>query len=79
MITDLDIQEVIRQVAEQYGQTPAQVRHNINVALAESRASTDDRHVEAWALVPHEGDEPTLEDVIRYVAEQIATQQNENP
>ena len=74
MITDLDIQQVIRQIAKQYGQTPTQVRHNMKEMLAESRASTDERHVEAWSLVPHEGDEPTLEDVVRYVAERISDQ-----
>lgn len=77
MITDIDIQKTIRKVAKQYGQTPARVRKNIQAVLDESRASTDAHHKEAWALIPHDGDTPTLEDVFRYLAERIAEQQSE--
>lgn len=72
MLTDLEIQKAIRSVAKKYGQTPAQVRHNIQVMLDESRASTDERHKEVWANTPHAGETPTLEEVMRYTAERIA-------
>lgn len=78
MLTDLDIQRAIREVAERYGQTPAQVRHNIQVMLDESRTSTDERHVEAWANTPHAGGVPSLEEVMRSIAERISAQLERN-
>ena len=76
MLTDLYIERSIRAVAKQSGQTPAQVRHNIQKMLDETRACTDPKHKEAWALIPHSGEEPTMEDVFRYIAEQIASRQS---
>ncbi|HPJ03881.1 MAG TPA: hypothetical protein PKU80_13730 [Candidatus Limiplasma sp.] len=76
MLTDLDIERSIRAVAKQSGQTPAQVRRNIKEMLDETRACADPKHQEAWALIPHSGEEPTMEDVFRYLAERIAAHQS---
>lgn len=71
MLTDQEIELSLQAVARKYGQTPEQVRRNIQEMLDESRACADEEHQEAWALIPHSGDAPTLEDVFRYCAEMV--------
>ncbi len=71
MINDLEIQRAIRLVAEQSGMTPQQVRRNIEQMLAESRTSTDPNAQAAWADIPCSGEIPTLEEVMKYLADRI--------
>lgn len=71
MIDDLEIQHILCRVAEASNTDVHSVRRNIRQALTEGYASMNAEHRKAWAQIPHAGDIPTLEEVIRYLAGRI--------
>jgi len=68
MIDDLEIQQILRRVAEENDTDVRSVRRNILQALSEAHASMNAEHRKAWAQIPRAGDTPTLEEVLRYLA-----------
>lgn len=71
MINDLEIQRVIRMVAQQSGMPAKQVRKNIEQMLEESRSCPGAEAEAAWSAIPRRGETPTLEEVMNYIADQV--------
>ena len=63
-------EETLRQVAAREGVTADEVRENIRTAIAAGLASPSSFVQEYWKSIPHEGAEPTPEEVILHLAEE---------
>ena len=59
---------VLKQLAKQEGVSVETVRHEIEIAIAAARKSTDPKAQAFWKSVPHKGEQPTPEEVIVHIA-----------
>ena len=67
-------ESALRQIAEREGKTVDDIREDIRAAIAEGRKNPDE-HVRAlWQDIPCEGTEPTPEEVILYLAQDMLRQ-----
>lgn len=58
----------LKQLAKQEGVSVETVRHEIEIAIAEARKSTDPKAQAFWKTVPRKGEYPTPEEVIVHLA-----------
>lgn len=59
----------IRKIAADSGESVESVRRNIQLAMVNGLASADPDVQRFWQSVPHEGELPTPEELILYIAE----------
>ena len=64
------VEETLRQIAEREGVAADEVRENIRAAIAAGMSSPSPFVQEYWKSIPHEGGEPTPEEVVLYLAEE---------
>lgn len=64
--------QVLERVAEHNRTSVAQVRLEIDQAIAAGMGNPDEAIREKWAAIPCEGDVPTPEELIAYVAKEAA-------
>ena len=60
--------KALKQLAKREGVSVETVRHEIEIAIAEARKSTDPKAQAFWKSVPHKGEYPTPEEVIVHLA-----------
>lgn len=70
-------EDAIRKIAADSGESVESVRRNIQIAMVNGLASTDADVQRFWQSVPREGELPTPEDLILYIAE-VAMDKGEN-
>ncbi len=61
-------ERALKQLAKKEGVSVEAVRHEIEIAIAEARKSTDPKAQAFWKAVPHKGEYPTPEEVIVHLA-----------
>lgn len=61
-------ERALKQLAKKEGVSVETVRHEIEIAIAEARKSTDPKAQKFWKTVPHKGEYPTPEEVIVHLA-----------
>jgi len=61
-------ERALKQLAKKEGVSVETVRHQIEIAIAEARKSTDPKAQAFWKTVPHKGEYPTPEEVIVHLA-----------
>lgn len=62
-------EDAIRKIAADSGESVESVRRNIQIAMVNGLASTDADVQRFWQSVPREGELPTPEELILYIAE----------
>ena len=70
-------EDAIRKIAADSGESVESVRRNIQIAMVNGLASTDADVQRFWQSVPREGELPTPEELILYIAE-VAMDKGEN-
>lgn len=70
-------EDAIRKIAADNGESVEAVRKNIQIAMVNGLASTDADVQRFWQSVPREGELPTPEELILYIAE-VAIDKGEN-
>ena len=70
-ITEKTIQQCLKYVAEEQHTSEAEVYRSIQLCLDEAKKSTDPHTQAYWRSIPHAGKEPTVEEVLIFMAEQI--------
>ena len=70
-------EDAIRKIAADNGESVEAVRKNIQIAMVNGLASTDADVQRFWQSVPREGELPTPEELILYIAE-VAMDKGEN-
>ena len=66
-----DAARVIKNLARQNGVSVGEYRREIELALADSMASSDPAVQAYWAGIPRKGKRPTLEEVAVYMAKRV--------
>ncbi|WP_449290984.1 hypothetical protein [Oscillibacter ruminantium] len=66
----------LEEVAKKEGVSVFEVRREIANALEEGKRSSDPAVQAAWARIPHAGEEPTVEEVITYLASEVKRAKN---
>ena len=66
---DKKIKKALKKVAAENGVSLAEVQREIEAALAMAQA--DPASQGAWAAIPHEGEQPTAEEVIAHLAKLV--------
>lgn len=69
----MNIDEIIKKVAELHNTTPEEVYAEMQIALDVAFQSKDPEVKKEWAKIPFKGEHPTPEDVIPYLASQLET------
>ena len=70
-ITKKTIQNAIKYLAEEQHTSEAVVYENIRQCLAEAKQNPDPNVQAYWNSIPHAGAEPTVEEVLIYLAARI--------
>ena len=65
------VKRILEQIAQKEHTTAAEVRREIMEALAEAQRSPDPAVQARWAAVPRRGKEPTLDEIVDYLAKQV--------
>lgn len=65
----IDFEPIFERIAQEEETTVEEVRANIEAALAAGKESTDPEIQARWAAVPHEGDQPTLNEILTYITQ----------
>lgn len=68
------ISEYLRTIAEQEGISEDEVRNEIAYAISLALKSKDPKIQNFWKNIPCEGDSPTIEEIIGFLATQISKQ-----
>ncbi|MDO5390279.1 MAG: sporulation initiation factor Spo0A C-terminal domain-containing protein [Eubacteriales bacterium] len=71
----MNVNEIIKQVAKVHNTTPEEVYAEMQIALDAAFQSKDPDVKKAWAKIPFQGERPTPEDVIPYLASQLKASQ----
>lgn len=58
----------ISQIAKDRGISEAEVRREMELAIAEGMKSTDPDVIAKWKTIPHKSDAPTPDELIAYIA-----------
>lgn len=64
------VENALKQIAMRESKTVSQVRKDINTALMVGMFNPDPNVQAYWKRIPHEGDIPTVEEVIIFLAEE---------
>lgn len=65
----IDFEPIFERIAQEENTTVEEVKANIEAALIAGQESTDPEVRARWAAVPCEGDVPTLNEILTYVAQ----------
>ncbi len=68
------ISEYLKIIANKEGITEEEVRNEIALAVSLALKNNDPQVQNFWKDVPCDGESPTIEEIIDYIATQIATQ-----
>lgn len=68
------ISEYLKTIAKKEGVTESDIRNEIALAVSLAFKSNDPKVQDFWKAVPCEGETPTIEEIIDYIATQISTQ-----
>lgn len=68
------IKNSFEKIAKSEGITTDEVRNEIAVAISYALKSDDPKVQNFWKKIPCEGDTPTVDEVINYIATQLANQ-----
>ena len=61
----------IAKMAKDKGINEAEIRHEMELAIAEGMKSTDPDVIAKWKSIPHKGDAPTPEELIAYITTEL--------
>lgn len=61
----------IARIARDKGMSEAEVRREMELAIAEGMKSTDPDVIAQWKVIPHKGDMPTPDELIAYMATKL--------
>lgn len=69
----MSMRQIYRKIAREHGVTPAEVKRDMQAAIDHAYQHTpDDGITKAYQnQVPHKGDIPTAEEVVRFAAKKI--------
>ena len=70
---ELNMQEILEEVAERQGTTAEELQHSIQEAIDTGFDNPDPEVQAAWSRVPFSGERPTLEDLIAYCLARMIT------
>lgn len=72
----MEITDIYRRIAEEHNTTPEEVRKEMQEAILAGFHSTEPEIQKKWDSIPFQGEEPTPEEVITYLAAYIKSQLN---
>lgn len=70
----MNTKAIIRQIAKKHGVTTAEVKREMRLAIQEAMKSTDHVAREHWKKISPDGSEPSIEQFLTYVVEQVRCQ-----
>ena len=70
-ITESTIRQCLKYLAEEQHTSEAEIYKNIQLCLDKAKRSPDPNTQAYWCSIPHAGKEPTVEEVLIYLAVQI--------
>lgn len=71
MDKEIDVEDIVKQIAEKYGTTPQEVRLSMQQALDEGRNNPDPAVQSTWSSIPGKGKTPTLDEVLAFLAKRL--------
>ena len=72
MDKEIDVEDIVKQIAEKYGTTPQEVRLSMQQALDVGRNNPDSAIQSTWNSIPSRGKTSTLDEVIAFLAKRLS-------
>lgn len=63
--------KALKKLAKQKGISERAIRQEIEIAIQEAMKSPDPQAQAFWKYIPHNGEQPTPEQVIAYIADMV--------